>query len=253
MRTVRVRLGALILSVCLIVAALLTLHGGKAEAVDETCPALLQQASRLVLVTAPTIDSKLGVLRTFERPSPRFGWRPMSKPQPAMLGERGMAWAQSYRDFALADEPIQVEGDNRSPAGVFALGQTFGFDHAGTPLHISLESNRHICVDDLASPYYNQIVSREQAGPATHAEEMRDIATYRRGIIIDLPTDRHNRTGSCIFLHVWNDHGVGTGGCIGLPEDSVEYLQGWGGGGQAVIAILPDTSRERLQDCLPVE
>jgi L,D-peptidoglycan transpeptidase YkuD (ErfK/YbiS/YcfS/YnhG family) len=221
-----------------------------AQAVGRSCPVALQDARRLVLVTAGSIDSKHGILQTFERDTPQSSWQAASGPQPAMLGDQGIAWAQGYQSYAQAGEPIQVEGDNRSPAGVFPLGQTFGFDHAGKPPHISLENNRHICVDDLASPYYNQIVSRDVAGPGTHAEEMRSIATYRRGIVIDLPTNRESRTGSCIFLHVWNE-GAGTGGCIGLPENSVEELQSWGGGGQAVIAILPGLARERLRPCLP--
>lgn len=251
MTTSRFKLGAMALSGLLAVSALVTLHLSKAEAVGRSCPMALQDAKRLVLVTAGTIDSKHGILQTFERDTLQSAWQTASGPQPAMLGSQGIAWAQGYQSFAQPGEPIQVEGDNRSPAGIFPLGQTFGFDHAGKPLHISLESNRHICVDDLASPYYNQIVSREMAGPGTHAEEMRSIPTYRRGIVIDMPTDRDNRTGSCIFLHVWNDDSAGTGGCIGLPENSVEELQDWGGGGQAVIAILPALARKRLGPCLP--
>lgn len=251
MTTSRFKLGATALSGLLAVSALVTIHLNNAEAVGHSCPVALREAKRLVLVTAASMDSKHGLLQTFERTTPRSPWQPASGPQPAMLGDQGVAWAQSYRTFAQADEPIQVEGDNRSPAGIFPLGQTFGFDHAGKPLRISLENNRHICVDDLASPYYNQIVSRDVAGPSTHAEEMRSIPTYRRGIVIDLPTNRQSRTGSCIFLHVWNDDAVGTGGCIGLPENSVEELQDWGGDGQAVIAILPGLARNRLGTCLP--
>lgn len=251
MTTSRFKLGAMALSGLLASSALVTIHLSKAQAIGRSCPVALQDAKRLVLVTAASMDSNHGMLQTFERKTYRSPWQSVSGPQPAMLGNYGVAWAQSYRTFAQGDEPIQVEGDNRSPAGVFALGETFGFDDAGKPLHISLENNRHICVDDLASPYYNQIVSRDVAGPGTHAEEMRSIATYRRGIVIDMPTDRENRTGSCIFIHVWNDDSVGTGGCIGLPENSVEELQDWGGGGQAVIAILPAPARDRLGPCLP--
>lgn len=251
MATARFKIGGLALSGTMIAAALTTLHLNRAEAIGRSCPASLQTAKRLVLVTAPSMESKHATLQTFERDTPVSPWQAASGPQPAMLGNQGVAWADSYQSYAGQGEPIQVEGDNRSPAGVFALGQTFGFDNQSHPLHISLQRDRHICVDDLASPYYNQIVSRDQAGPGVHAEEMRDIPTYKRGIVIDLPTDREKRTGSCIFLHIWNDAAVGTGGCIGLPENSVEELQTWGGGGQAVIAILPQSARDRMQDCLP--
>lgn len=245
------KFGAMALSGLLGAGALVTFHLGKAQAIEQRCPVALKDARRLVLVTAESMDSRNGVLQTFERARPMSPWHEVSHAQPAMLGVEGVAWAQSYRSYARNGEPLQVEGDNRSPAGIFPLGDTFGFDHEGKALNISLESDRHICVDDLASPYYNQIVSRSVAGPGTHAEEMRSIPTYRRGIVINLPTDRENRTGSCIFLHVWNDTSVGTGGCIGLPESSVEDLQEWGGDGQAVIAIVPDAARERLAGCLP--
>lgn len=250
MITGRIRLGLLALTGSAAVLVFIILHNTRAEAVAQSCPAALASAHRLVLVVAPSMDSRYASLQTFER-RPRSRWRAVSGPQPAMLGANGVAWAHTYQSYAGDGEPMQVEGDNRSPAGVFPLGDTFGFDSVDRPLQISLERQQHICVDDLESPYYNRIVSRQVAGPQTHAEEMRDVPTYRRGIVIDLPTDRSKKTASCIFLHVWNDASVGTGGCIGLPESSVESLQEWGGDGKAAIAILPEVALGRLQGCLP--
>ena len=225
----------------------------RAQATAHMCPANLATAERLVLVTAPSMNDlppRCRHLSAGHRARRGVRWVRLSRPRSACGGWPGQS---DFRSLASDGEPLKVEGDNRSPAGVFALGSTFGFDVLDAPGHIALERQQHICVDDVASPYYDQIVSRAEAGPGTSAEEMRDIATYRRGIVIDLPRERAQRTGSCIFVHIWNGSGIGTGGCVGLPEPSVAALQTWGGGGKAVIAILPQQARQRLSDCLPAE
>lgn len=233
------------------IAAVGYAHHGTAQAKSGVCPAALSHVQRMVVVTAADMNSRQARLQLFERATPQSPWHADGPAEPAVLGSAGMGWALPFTELAAEGEPLKVEGDNRSPAGIFAFGPTFGFDHLDQPGHIALEKDRHICVDDIASPLYNQIVSRAEAGPGTSAEEMRDIATYKRGMVIDLPTDRAKRTGSCIFLHIWNGPDVGTGGCVGLPETSVETLQSWAGGGQAMIALVPEGAQGRLAGCLP--
>src|SRR5262249_42999323 len=135
-------------------------------------------------------------------------------------------------------EPIKVEGDKRAPAGIFAIGRSFGILASSRPnyLHVTPDT---ICVNDPSSPAYNKIASRARIGPAVHAENMsRVLPMYRRGLVVDYPTDARAMAGSCIFIHVWRSPSSGTAGCVALPEPRVEALQEFSEGG-AVLAILP--------------
>jgi L,D-peptidoglycan transpeptidase YkuD (ErfK/YbiS/YcfS/YnhG family) len=78
----------------------------------------------------------------------------------------------------------------------------------------------------------------------------RVLPMYRRGLLVDYPTDAKARAGSCIFIHVWKSPTVGTAGCVSLPEARVEALQEFSAPG-AVLAILPRAAVSRLAGCVP--
>lgn len=225
--------------------------GLQACAVDE-CAEPLAGATRLLLVTTPAMDGPVATLRTFERVAPGDEWQPVSPPEPAVVGSAGLAWGWNFAALAMPGEPVKTEGDRRTPAGFYRMGATFGFDErSDRPGHIALERDRHVCVDDPASPHYNRIVSRAEAGANTSAEEMRDVAVYRHGAVIDYPTNREGKSGSCIFLHIWDGEGTGTAGCVALPEARVIAIQDWVLPEKTVIAVIPATAAGRLSHCLP--
>jgi D-alanyl-D-alanine dipeptidase len=106
-------------------------------------------------------------------------------------------------------------------------------------------------VDDPASPFYSQIVTMAEAGGAS-GEIMAEIPLYERGIVVDYPTSREARSGSCIFIHIWQGNGEGTVGCVAAPEATVAALQDFAGSeGKTAIAILPETGKARFPGCLP--
>ena len=78
----------------------------------------------------------------------------------------------------------------------------------------------------------------------------RVLPMYRRGLLVDYPTDAKRRAGSCIFIHVWRSPTTGTAGCVAVPEPRVEALQAFAEGG-AALAILPHAALGRLRGCLP--
>jgi L,D-peptidoglycan transpeptidase YkuD (ErfK/YbiS/YcfS/YnhG family) len=215
----------------------------------QSCPTLLAEARRLVLVTADRMNAPGATMQLFERGSPNEAWRQLSKPEPAVVGKTGIGWSQFFRALARPGEPIKVEGDKRAPAGIYAIGRSFGVIASTRPgyLHVTPDT---ICVDDPSSPAYNTIASRAQVG-AIHAENMSQILPmYRRGLLVDYPTDARRRAGSCIFIHVWRSPVTGTAGCVALPEPRVEALQDFAQSG-AVLAILPTAALDRLPGCLP--
>ncbi|MDX2306822.1 MAG: hypothetical protein NW216_01150 [Hyphomicrobium sp.] len=220
------------------------------------CPPLLAEARRLIVVTAEGIDSAIATIETFTRETSSGAWMRVGGPDPAVVGRSGLGWARGFEAFAVTSgEPHKSEGDGRAPAGVFRLGPTFGDVARSGTGHMTLTAGEHFCVDDPASPHYGQIVPLSVAGAGTRGEEMWTEPLYRRGIVVDYSSDGPRRSGSCIFIHVWKGAGVGTSGCIALPEARVAALQDFADGATregvaAVIAILPK-SAPALAKCLP--
>jgi len=216
----------------------------------QSCPAPLANAKRLVLVTTPGMNDMAATMRLYERASAKEPWRALDAPEPATIGRAGMGWSQFFLKLARRGEPLKVEGDKRTPAGIYPIGRSFGVLASSRPdyLHVTPDT---ICVNDVSSPAYNTIASRARVGPAVHAENMsRILPMYRRGLLVDYPTDARKQAGSCIFIHVWRSPTTGTAGCVAMPEPRVEVLQDFAAGG-AVLAILPRGALDRLPGCLP--
>ena len=197
------------------------------------------------------MDGPRATYATYERNGATAPWTQTSSAQPAVVGSKGLAWGLRFQSAARGGEPLKVEGDRRTPAGIYALGPTFGFEPATYTGHLLLQKDQHLCVDDVNSPYYSRIVSREIAGAEAHGEEMWTVRSYKRGLVVDYPTDREVRAGSCIFVHIWQGEDQGTSGCVAAPEEDVAALQDLSAKGDAFIAILPKSSKERFAGCLP--
>ena len=161
-----------------------------------------------------------------------------------------MAWGLPFRGLAHEGEPEKVEGDKRTPAGVYPVGRSFGFSASPRKNHLHLTADT-VCVDDPASPAYNTITSRTEVGENVSGEDMRRIDLYRQGLVIDYPSDRGAKAGSCIFLHLWRGPGRGTRGCVALPEARIMALQDFADGIDTAIAILPQRARDRFGECMP--
>jgi L,D-peptidoglycan transpeptidase YkuD (ErfK/YbiS/YcfS/YnhG family) len=216
----------------------------------QSCPAPLADARRLVLVTTQNMNDMTASMRLYERASPAEPWRPRDAAEPALIGRAGMGWSKFFLRLARRGEPIKIEGDKRAPAGIYSIGRSFGTVASSRADHLHVTPDT-ICVHDLASPAYNKIASRARLGPTVRAENMsRILPMYRRGLLVDYPTDAKNQAGSCIFIHVWRSPVTGTAGCVALPEPRVEALQEFAEGG-AVLAILPRGALDRLPGCLP--
>ncbi len=221
-----------------------------ATAHAQSCPAPLANAKRLVLVTAPTMNDWAATMRLYERGSASEAWRALGGAEPATVGRTGMGWSQFFLKLARRGEPIKVEGDKRAPAGIYSIGRSFGILESSRPNYLRVTPDM-ICVHDPSSPAYNTIASRARLGSMVPAENMsRVLPMYRRGLLVNYPTDGRKQAGSCIFMHVWRSPTTGTAGCVAMPEPRVEALQDFAAGG-AVLAILPRNALDRLPGCLP--
>jgi len=215
----------------------------------QSCPQPLASAHRLVLVTADDINSASARLQRFARANTNAPWRPDGAPMSALIGRNGMAWGYPYRAFARLGEPVKAEGDKRAPAGIYAIGRPFGFASSSRPGYLPIREDT-VCVSDVRSPAYNTIVSRAEIGPQVRGENMGRVPDYRRGLLVDYPSSRGVRGGSCIFIHLALPNRTGTGGCVALPEPQLVKLQDFAQGG-VVLAIVPRGALDRFRGCLP--
>jgi len=122
--------------------------------------------TQLILGIAPTWDSMRGELRLFER-SHGGEWAAVAGPFPVLFGKDGVAWGTG---LAGQDEPglRKKERDGRAPAGVFEIGQIFGYDPhlpagADYPYHQVTEAD--VWSDDPHSPNYNRHVVIDPKNP----------------------------------------------------------------------------------------
>jgi L,D-peptidoglycan transpeptidase YkuD (ErfK/YbiS/YcfS/YnhG family) len=212
--------------VCALLCVLMLLgiisHG---EGVPEDC-------TQLVVAVAPTWDSTRGELRLFER-SPGGDWEAVSGPSPVLFGKNGVAWGTG---LAGQNEPglRKKERDGRAPAGVFEIGNVFGYDAnlpagADYPYHQVTEAD--VWSDDPRSPKYNRhIVIDPKNPPDNYTHEKMRSGDFAYHWLIEI---RHNSdppipgAGSAIFFHIRRGVNRPTTGCTTMAKTDLVKLIVW--------------------------
>jgi L,D-peptidoglycan transpeptidase YkuD (ErfK/YbiS/YcfS/YnhG family) len=210
------------LAICLI--GLLTVNAD-AQGVPTDC-------TQLILGIAPTWNSMRGELRLFERN--RGGeWVAVAGPFPVLFGKNGVAWGTG---LAGQNEPglRKQERDGRAPAGIFAIGQVFGYDPhlpAGGeyPYHQVTEAD--VWSDDPRSPNYNRhIVIDPKHPPDNYTHEKMRSGDFAYHWLVEI---RHNSdppvpgAGSAIFFHIRRGVNRPTTGCTTMARENLVKLITW--------------------------
>ena len=214
---------------------LLTLCASAAASDPSTNEASHWQSSRqLVLVTVADWNADHGTLRTFTRG--RHGWVAAGTSAPVTIGSHGAGWGLGL-NAPRHDGPLKHEGDSRSPAGVFRIGQVFGYAaSAETTMPYRALSATDYCVDVVGATYYNRIVDAKVVGAAAvkgSTEPMRrDIHLngdqhYRLGFEIEQNWQQKPGAGSCIFGHLWTSPTDTTVGCTAMAPVVMQSLVAW--------------------------
>ncbi len=122
----------------------------------------------------------------------------------------------------------KVEGDGRSPIGVFSLGTAFGrYANPGISMTYRISTTNDFWVDDIKSPLYNTWQKGPVSGRWNSAENMY-IPQYNYGFVINYNTaKRVSGKGSGIFFHVWSGAGHGTAGCTATAQTNVINTLKW--------------------------
>lgn len=212
-------------------------------------------AGQLVLVTTPDWNATQGSLRTFERDGD--GWRERGAGIPITVGRSGTAWGLGLHPAQPGAQ--KKEGDGRAPAGVFAIGEAFGYaPDAATRLPYAQMQASSWCMDVVDSPLYNRIVDAKAVGEAAvqgSSEPMRlDLHNdgdqrYRNGFVILHNAGAVKGAGSCIFAHLWKAPGQATAGCTAMASESMQRLYGWlKAEAHPVFVLLPEGEYRRLRN-----
>jgi L,D-peptidoglycan transpeptidase YkuD (ErfK/YbiS/YcfS/YnhG family) len=233
-------------------------HAAAAQSGDAAAPSeLLQSSHQLMLVVTRDWDATDGRMQLFQRSAAGGAWVAVGKADPIAVGRTGLAWGVGLHASQSAG-PQKKEGDGKAPAGVFTLGQAFGYAATVTTgLHYAPMSATNYCIDVPGSPLYNQIVDSRDVGEAAVKESTepmrRDLHAqgdqrYKEGFVIQHNAANVSGAGSCIFAHLWKAPGEPTAGCTAMAEPTMDHLLAWlDARRQPLLVQLPQAEYERLR------
>ncbi|MCD6441408.1 MAG: L,D-transpeptidase family protein [Candidatus Marinimicrobia bacterium] len=192
-------------------------------------------SKQLIVVVTPSWEASKGSLYRFEREETVSDWKMTGQPVPVILGRNGLGWGRGLHQIHEGSNLIKREGDGKSPAGVFRLGEAFGFptlEEMGDlkipyrPVTDYLE-----CVDDVESQYYTKLVERDKVEIADWESSERIYRSpnaYHYGVMVEHNTvDTQKGAGSCIILHCVSITGDSTAGCTTMDRTEMEKLVYW--------------------------
>ena len=188
----------------------------------------LSQSRQLIVVTTNGWNDNSGVLQRYEKDG--MGWHRVGDALHIRLGRNGFGWGIGLHSTPKGAKYIKKEGDGRSPAGIFALKQAFGYAPFDVRYPYKVYKETDHCVDDVHSKFYNKIVDstkiKADYKSMEHMKFPKDY--YRYGVVVN-----HNHidekgavpgAGSCIFLHIKT---VPTAGCTVMKESEMKVLIRW--------------------------
>ena len=209
----------------LICSLFLLTSNAHADGVPDDC-------RQLIVGIAPDWNSMRGKLQLFERP-PGGSWTAVTPSFPVLFGKNGVAWGTG---LAGQNESglRKKERDGRAPAGVFQIGEVFGYDPnlpagADYPYHRVTEAD--VWSDDPRSPNYNRhIVIDPNNPPDNYTHEKMRSGDFAYRWLIEI---RHNSdppvpgAGSAIFFHIRRGVNRPTAGCTTMAEPDLVRIVTW--------------------------
>ncbi|MFI0492208.1 L,D-transpeptidase [Flavobacterium sp.] len=144
-------------------------------------------------------------------------WVVKQNPIEAGIGKKGFALPQN-----------KIEGDGKSPTGIFKLGKLFSYEKQ---THTLLENQQTTkddkWIDDINSADYNKYVNG-----ATNAKSFENLLlkndAYKYCIVIEYNTNPVIKgKGSAIFFHLALNEPNYTAGCVAIKEEFMKLMVNW--------------------------
>ena len=187
-------------------------------------------SSQCLVGTADGWDSSTVTLRLYDKTGGT--WKPVTEPWQGRLGKSGLVWGKGIHPVP-AGAVTKKEGDNRSPAGVFAIGGAWGYEPAirkHPALPYRQVTARDLWVEDPASPEYNRnvILPHDPASPWEKKQQMKQtdpVHSLKLFIAHNAPPKVTPNAGSSIFFHIWRREGAApTAGCTTMEKSKLQWL-----------------------------
>lgn len=195
---------------------------------------IFTSSKQIMIVVTDSTNTNQGTLYRFER-NEKLTWDLISKSIPVIIGRKGFALGNGLISLDNTGMDKKVEGDKKSPAGVFTLTKAFGFIHEkelnGLKMSYVQITDVTECIDDPQSKFYNQIVKNSEVDNIdwNSSEKMRKADPwYRFGVFVDNNCSPVNSgSGSCIFLHNWDGPDDSTVGCTAMAPEFMRDIVLW--------------------------
>jgi L,D-peptidoglycan transpeptidase YkuD (ErfK/YbiS/YcfS/YnhG family) len=216
----------------------------------------IRHSRQLIVVTTRGWNDAKATVQLFARPEGEpAAWRAFGKPFPAVIGAHGFGWGIGLHGTGEPEAPCKIEGDHRTPAGVFKLYSAFGLAPPDRVRFLRFPyrqvTSTTEAVDDPHSKYYNRIVNREIVSRPdwSTSESMQRVGgRYRFGVMVEHNWGQLPGCGSCIFLHLWAGADQGTSGCTAMGSSDLNRLLHWLDARQDPLVVqLPLGEYDRLR------
>lgn len=253
--------------------ALLLVPAKALNALAETSPkpqsGIPAHSRQMLMVLTENWKAVPAKIQRYERSGVNQPWTPVGQQIQAVVGRNGMGWGRGLHRHEDTNGDYRVEFDKRAPAGIFSLGEVFGIATETqarswlgslkmpyTPITTSMR-----CIGDHNSSHYNEIVDinktqsdwRDDDNENMHQIAITDEKAYQWGVFINHnvnanPQPRDNKSGSCIFLHIWKTPDTGTAGCTAMTRENMVSIIRWlDAERQPVLVQLPQAEYQRLK------
>ena len=175
----------------------------------------LENVGQLLIVYTEKPENFSAVFVALEKKDNK--WVVKQEPIAAGIGKNG---------FALPNQ--KIEGDGKSPTGIFKLGKLFSYEKQ---THTLLENQQTTeddkWIDDPNSPDYN----RHIVGP-TNAKSYENLLlntdVYKYCMVIEYNTNPVvKEKGSAIFFHLSKKENSFTAGCVSIKEEYMKLMVNW--------------------------
>lgn len=167
------------------------------------------------IVVAFKIDMKDKDYKVMGLEKAKGKWKLAIAPVKASIGRNG-----------FAKENEKMEGDGKTPIGLYALGKLYSYDAAiDTKLPFQQVDSLDKWIDDSTSNDYNKYVRGETNAKSFENLKLNSI-DYKYCMVIEYNTKPVVKgKGSAIFFHVADEKYSPTSGCVAIAEkDMLQYL-----------------------------
>lgn len=187
-----------------------------------------KETKQLIKVTTKGWNTKDGKLQRYEKDK-NGNWIKVGKSINIILGRNGLGWGLGVHKIPKNAKYIKKEGDGRSPAGLFKLGNGFGYQNFKIDFPYKKYTRTNHCVDDSNSKFYNTIIDSKKVKKDYKSFEYMKLKNnlYKYGITVKHNPQNIAQAGSCIFVHIKSPSGKGTAGCTAMKEREIVEILKW--------------------------